>query len=205
MHENRELDAEYERAMGRCPHPLKGAEVKLGARMCPDCAMGFVDMDGMGVFDEYGAPQYHRDWRECWKIVEVMTALEGYDRMDYFWEGPVFKPENRYLTEEGYPLGTTCWYVYVELNGLRKWFCHDDARIAVLKAGIYVANNLKSDPNDPRQWETVSTRTLDLRLCASETIYFLPLTITISKFNGKVHPDDAKKCGMITDVRIPRK
>ena len=28
-----------------------------------------------------------------------------------------FKPERYYLTHEGYPLGTTCWYMKVEIDG----------------------------------------------------------------------------------------
>jgi hypothetical protein len=37
--------------------------------------------------------------------------------------GPFFKPKDHYLTNEGYPLGTTCWYFIVWSNGLRKLCC----------------------------------------------------------------------------------
>ena len=36
-----------------------------------------------------------------------------------------FKDENYYLTNEGYFLGTTCWYVIVEADGHRRYCCAD--------------------------------------------------------------------------------
>lgn len=36
-----------------------------------------------------------------------------------------FKDVEHYLTAEGYPLGTTCWYVSVEAGGWRDTCCAD--------------------------------------------------------------------------------
>jgi hypothetical protein len=35
----------------------------------------------------------------------------------------MFKDENHYLTAEGYPLGTTCWYYRAEVNGFIQRCC----------------------------------------------------------------------------------
>lgn len=38
-------------------------------------------------------------------------------------EGPYFKDEESYLTNEGYPLGTTCWYYVVAAFGRIEFMC----------------------------------------------------------------------------------
>jgi hypothetical protein len=48
-----------------------------------------------------------------------------------------FKPETQYLTAEGYPLGTTCWYVIAEVNGARKYCCGDTPGDALRAAGDF--------------------------------------------------------------------
>jgi len=48
--------------------------------------------------------------------------------------GPLFKPRDQYLTREGYPLGTECWYVHVRANGLIKNICGDTPGEALLTA-----------------------------------------------------------------------
>jgi hypothetical protein len=45
--------------------------------------------------------------------------------------GPHFKDAGRYLTHEGYPLGTTCWYVRLEIDGLIRLCCADSREDAV--------------------------------------------------------------------------
>jgi hypothetical protein len=52
-----------------------------------------------------------------WRIVETMNLRMGYERPGYRWNGPCFKPEDKYLKQHG--LGQTCWYVAVESSGLR--------------------------------------------------------------------------------------
>lgn len=51
-------------------------------------------------------------------------------------KGPEFKSESEYLTQEGYPLGTTCFFYVVVIDGYRKFCCGDteiDAWKAVLE------------------------------------------------------------------------
>ena len=50
--------------------------------------------------------------------------------------GPFFKDESHYLTAEGYPLGTTCWWYLVELAGRRMVFAADEAQDAWRKARL---------------------------------------------------------------------
>lgn len=38
-------------------------------------------------------------------------------------EGPYFKDKESYLTNEGYPLGTTCWYYIVTAFGRIEYAC----------------------------------------------------------------------------------
>jgi len=45
-----------------------------------------------------------------------------------------FKTDEQYLTNQGYPLGTTCWYVRTEVNGLIKLHCAETREGAVQKA-----------------------------------------------------------------------
>jgi len=40
-------------------------------------------------------------------------------------KGPFFKDTHHYLTAEGYPLGTECYYYYVYFNGLVRYCCGD--------------------------------------------------------------------------------
>lgn len=40
-------------------------------------------------------------------------------------KGPKFKDTDKYLTNQGYPLGTTCFYYIIEFNGWRKVICGD--------------------------------------------------------------------------------
>lgn len=74
-------------------------------------------------------PRYHRHIGAAWKVVEFMasemdreySALDNTRRLD--WHGPLYKSVSKYLTQEGYPLGTTCWYVMVDHYGLREFIC----------------------------------------------------------------------------------
>lgn len=64
------------------------------------------------------------------------------------FRGPFFKSENHYLTQEGYPLGTTCWYVRVELNGLITNCCADNPRDAIKKALTHARQQDRQDLRD---------------------------------------------------------
>jgi hypothetical protein len=73
-----------------------------------------------------------------WDEVERYSRMQGYDRLGFQWSGPKFKPEHHYLTHEGYPLGTVCWYVSTEWQGERKWHCAETAAEAVRLATDYL-------------------------------------------------------------------
>jgi hypothetical protein len=89
----------------------------------------------MGIDGERApVPPYSTDIAAAWQVVERMTARMGYDDPHFDWVGPLFKPEHRYLTEEGYPLGTTCWFVRVEDRGFIHHVCADTPELAICLA-----------------------------------------------------------------------
>lgn len=45
-----------------------------------------------------------------------------------------FKDKDHYLTNDGYPLGTECYYVVAEYDGLSQWCCGDKPQDALRKA-----------------------------------------------------------------------
>jgi hypothetical protein len=92
------------------------------------------------------APDFLADPARWWPLVERFSRLQGYERLGYEWEGPCFKPEHRYLTAEGYPLGTVCWYVYTVADGRRQWHCAEEPGEAVVRAALYVAEALGLGP-----------------------------------------------------------
>ena len=53
-------------------------------------------------------------------------------------EGPFFKDEGSYLTNEGYPLGTTCYYYVVYAFGMTHYICADTEDEAWNKAITHV-------------------------------------------------------------------
>jgi len=65
-----------------------------------------------------------------------------------------FKNQNHYMTNQGYPLGTTCWYVHIEFDGKRRWFCCDSACLAIARAVCLVG--LREKPDEMRAaWEAL--------------------------------------------------
>lgn len=80
-------------------------------------------------------PEYSTDPGAAWAVVERMAArVEADDTFE--WQGPLFKASRTYLTQEGYPLGTTCWYVTVEVDGLRTTVCAQTMPEAVCRAAL---------------------------------------------------------------------
>ena len=61
--------------------------------------------------------------------------------------GPHYKPETQYLTSEGYPLGTTCWYFEVKISHCRKLICGDTLEAAWEAAVAHVRADLVRGPN----------------------------------------------------------
>lgn len=99
--------------------------------------IGFKDSDSVP------APPYSRRIECAWTVVEKMVGRMGYANPGFGWTGPLYKPENQYLTNEGYPLGTTCWYVMVIKDGERKFICADTAPMAICKAALWVVSGEK--------------------------------------------------------------
>lgn len=79
---------------------------------------------------------------EAWALTEFYVIQQGYF-MDVTIDGPRFKPENRYLTNEGYPLNTTCWYfdVYIPALG-RKVLCRDTFIDAAWALHVYISSSV---------------------------------------------------------------
>jgi hypothetical protein len=82
------------------------------------------------------------NWADAGMVIEKMVFRMGYQEPGFEWLGPVFKPEHRYL--DGHPLGTTCWYVRLVIDGQWQLVCSDTAQraasLAALKAcGIEVS------------------------------------------------------------------
>lgn len=85
-------------------------------------------------------PAYSTSMAAAWLIVEKMVARqeEEYYTKHFEWDGPAFKPSHRYLTSEGYPLGTTCWYVYIRANDLIEFVCAQTPQDAICLASLKV-------------------------------------------------------------------
>jgi hypothetical protein len=81
-------------------------------------------------------PPYSTDIAAAWEVVEKMVSRMGYGDLHFLWEGPIFKPEDKYLTAEGYPLGTTCWYIRLENAGRRHIICAPTAPHAICLAAL---------------------------------------------------------------------
>lgn len=92
------------------------------------------------------------DWNPCrlmedaWSIVlklierlqEDPYGLKEPAGHGFSWVGPIFKSKAHYLTNEGYPLGTECWYVVIEWDGYRHIVCADTPQMAICRAALRV-------------------------------------------------------------------
>lgn len=87
------------------------------------------------------------------ELVEHYTYQQGDDLLMYEWEGPRWKPSNRYMTHEGYPLDTTCWYVTVRLPySLIKKVCADTWMEAAWKAHEYIIEEINQFKEDDARY-----------------------------------------------------
>lgn len=78
------------------------------------------------------------------ELAEWYLYQQGYDIPGFDWIGPSWKPESRYLTQDEYPLGTTCWFVQVHLPHCQRTNCFgDDFKEAIWSAHIYIAETIK--------------------------------------------------------------
>lgn len=70
--------------------------------------------------------------------------------LDFKINGPHFKDEEHYLTLEGYPLGTTCYYYSLEMCGDRYLVCGDTeikALIETMKKITEIWDSVKHEFN----------------------------------------------------------
>lgn len=84
--------------------------------------------------DWYGKPgmDYMRDW---WPI-----SVDGLN----------YKKDTEYLTLEGWPLGTRCWYVRIE-TGWNEFFAADTMECAIVRAIIYVDSYIEWRKIKPKE------------------------------------------------------
>jgi hypothetical protein len=71
--------------------------------------------------------------------VPTREQIESAQQYKLSIRGPFWKPESAYLTNEGYPLGTTCWFFIAWANGLRKICCGKTPEDALKMAIHFIA------------------------------------------------------------------
>lgn len=82
-------------------------------------------------------PYYSTSIADAWRIVVKMTDRMGSTTFpDFVWEGPLYKPPTKDLSDEAFPLGTSCWYVIVESNAERRIFCAATPPFAICLAAL---------------------------------------------------------------------
>jgi hypothetical protein len=84
-------------------------------------------------------PHYSRSIAAAWEVVEkIVTRMNDYPVDGFKWSGPLYKPNTNYLTNEGYPLGTVCWYVIVQSDNIgRHAVCAETAPEAICRAALF--------------------------------------------------------------------
>ena len=83
---------------------------------------------------------YSTDMGDAWRVVEFFSMQQGYSSDIEWWRGPGFKAEHEYLTQEGYPIGSTCWFVDVAHRaGGRAIVCADAPALAVCRAAWFAS------------------------------------------------------------------
>lgn len=70
---------------------------------------------------------YHADMGLAWPLREMIAVWEnGYNNTVSDFIGPNYKPDTNYMTNEGYPLGTTVWYCRIDpCIGGYEYFFHE--------------------------------------------------------------------------------
>lgn len=137
MDSGRELDVLVQKALGitwdetRCR--ICGWTLKA-----PFCITGSCSLRPAPDRRADAPLNYSTDIARAWMVVEYVVSNlirpDPYQRVR--WAGPLYKNTAQYLTTEGYPLGTECWYVQVEKAGFREWVCAETAPLAICRAFI---------------------------------------------------------------------
>ena len=67
-------------------------------------------------------PWFGPDGPEATIAMLTHYALQmGWDQLGFKIGSPTYKPEQDYMTSDGYPLGTTIWFMRVQLFGRMKY------------------------------------------------------------------------------------
>lgn len=114
--------------------PIKeGLAYMIGVQKS-DRFSGFSDRPGTPSWRQRNSPDYeYGDWWEY----RITTCLN-------------FKPEDNYMTNEGYPLGTECWYSTIEL-GWRIHTVSQTPEMAIYRALILTHVALKHRAMHPKK------------------------------------------------------
>jgi hypothetical protein len=93
------------------------------------------------------------------KVIEHYATQAGYStNCGWGWSGPVFKPADQYITEDGWILGTTVWYVLLEWRG-RYWSIYGDTFTeAVQNAHLLILEALPITNMSHEQGEEILNR-----------------------------------------------
>lgn len=104
-----------------------------------DYVTGWVIINEPGSIMYWRAlPHYSVNIADAWTVLEKMLVRqeEEYYSKHFEFDGPRFKPSFHYLTNEGYPLGTICWFVKLCYDDLIQFVCADTASLAICLAAL---------------------------------------------------------------------
>jgi len=149
----------HEKVMGRPAGTCEGTayytgRIGIDEWYCEECKKYFYDVEADGLYKhDAPIPSYNIDMNAAWKIVEKMTARMGYENPGFKWLGPIFKPEDEYISSSqhsehnithhfdytrngGFHLGCPCWYVRILNDGAYEWIMADTPIDAILLAAL---------------------------------------------------------------------
>lgn len=127
------------------PETIRRAEALTGLDLSNDL---------LGVGLRWLAEQTEREWMPRWGDEAPEWKRPGSPHFgDYdnsiSASGLSYKQWSHYLTLEGYPTGTTCWYVRIDA-GWRQMVCGETPELALIRALIVFATLQKQRPTAPR-------------------------------------------------------
>jgi hypothetical protein len=71
----------------------------------------------------------------AWEIVRFL-ASKMEENINFDWKGPIFKSIHCDFTGDGFPLGTTCWYVIVEDYAYKAYIFGETEMECICRAGL---------------------------------------------------------------------
>jgi len=138
--------------------PIKEGLAYMIALQKSDRFSGYSGPDVPSWRDVNNPDHAHADW---WHY-RITTCLH-------------FKPEDNYMTTEGWPLGTECWYTTIEL-GWRNHTCSNTPEMAIYRALILSHVALQHRAMHPKKRPTLYQMMVD-----------------VSKANGLAGPSDTER------------